>query len=139
MAPNPVCLKLMDRTELDYQRTREKNWVFAIRGRTPLVDSVRGRAGPRDTQDEAGTRLCVLLSLGSSATQTSTHWPCTLYHLFFNETVFTEVPGAFLSLNSRGSLQSLLSLMLEHLSPLTTQFVRQPQDWLLRCPSFVLF
>lgn len=138
MAPNPVCLKLMDRTELDYQRTSEKNCVLAIRGKAPLVDSVRGRAGPRDTRDEAGTRR-VLLLLGSSATQTSTHWPCTLYHLFINETVFTEVPGAFLSLNSRGSLQSLLSFTLEHLSPLTTRFVKQPQDWLLHCPSFMLF
>ena len=62
-AKNIVCLKLMDRTGLNGQRTGyDKYCVMAIRGRHQVY-SLGGRAGPHDTGDEAGTRT-VCASLG---------------------------------------------------------------------------
>lgn len=102
------------------QMHREKFCWLERRGHQ--VDSLGWRAVSRNERDEAGG---VLASPCSPATQTTTHLQSSFYHLLLMNLLSPRLLITFLSINSKDRLQCLLSLTFQHLSQLTTWFLKQ--------------
>lgn len=86
------------------------------------VDSLGRRVVSHNGRDEAGDMLA---SPCSPATQTSTHLQPSFYHLLWMNLLSSRLLITFLSINSKDRLQCLLSLTFQHLSQLTTWFLKQ--------------
>lgn len=113
---NLVCFKLMDRTELNYQRIGEKYCVLAIRGWAPRLLSGRKSWATWPTGwgwDQASVRLSLLVHLPLRSQLTGPPLSTTSFSM---KLLSPKLPVTFLPLNSRGRLQCLLSLTFEHLS-----------------------